>query len=448
MRRFFCLILIACAAAFSAGSATADEFHYTNLPIGDRASGMGGAYTAVSDDATGLYYNPAGIVYSEGRSISASVNAYYNTTKTYKSVIGGNGWERKSSSLLPNYFGVIQPVGRLKAGLSYAVPESIMSDQQQTFSDLQLSTSLQSLNPGVRITTYIINFNDEGNTYNFGPSIAAELTDGLSAGLTLYYFQRKNLRILNQLIKTSNGGSEWTNDYFHSEESGLRPILGFMFTPVTNVSVGLALSKYMVMSSDTTFQHTSERRNIAVWVDANDNGVIDQGEIVTNESDLPDGQKSIGAKRRYPAQVSLGVAWFPSASVLLTADMNYYERVNQQITALDGQLILLRERANAVTNFALGAEYYLTSNWAVRAGLYSDYANTPKIDTGGSDQSEHIDIYGATASVSHFTRNTAVTLGGGVTSGRGQSQIRGGTTPVQTAVSESWMLFLSSSYSY
>jgi long-chain fatty acid transport protein len=441
-------MLIACAAAFSAGSAIADEFHYTNLPIGDRASGMGGAYTAVSDDATGLYYNPAGIVYSEGRSISASVNAYYNTTKTYKSVIGGNGWVRESSSLLPNYFGVIQPVGRLKVGISYAVPESIMSDQQQTFSDLQLNTSLQSLNPGVRITTYIINFNDEGNTYNFGPSIAAELTDGLSAGLTLYYFQRKSLRILNQLIKTSNGGSELTNDYFHSEESGLRPVLGFMFSPVTNVSFGLALSKYMVMSSNTTFQHTSQRRNVASWVDVNNNGIIDPGEVVTDVSDLPDGQKSMGAKRRYPTQISLGGAWFPSASVLLTADVSYYERVNQQIATLDGQSVLLRSHANAVTNFALGAEYYLTRNWAMRAGLYSDFANTQKIDTGASDQSEHIDIYGVTASVSHFTRNTAVTLGGGVTRGKGQSQIIGGTTAIQTAVSESWMLFLSSSYSY
>jgi len=41
----------------------ADEFHYNNLLIGDRASGMGGAYTAISDDASGMYYNPAGIVY-------------------------------------------------------------------------------------------------------------------------------------------------------------------------------------------------------------------------------------------------------------------------------------------------------------------------------------------------------------------------------------------------
>ena len=55
-------------------SVLADEYHYNNMLIGDRASGMGGAYTAVSDDATGMFYNPAAIVYVGDRNFSASVN--------------------------------------------------------------------------------------------------------------------------------------------------------------------------------------------------------------------------------------------------------------------------------------------------------------------------------------------------------------------------------------
>src|SRR3990172_2529925 len=54
----------------------ADEYHYNNILIGDRAAGMAGAYTAISDDPSGLYYNPAGIVFAPRRSFSASVNAY------------------------------------------------------------------------------------------------------------------------------------------------------------------------------------------------------------------------------------------------------------------------------------------------------------------------------------------------------------------------------------
>ncbi|MDH5258366.1 MAG: hypothetical protein OEX07_10165, partial [Gammaproteobacteria bacterium] len=55
---YFCLSII------FANTALADQYHYNNVLIGNRASGMAGAYVAVSDDPSGLYYNPSGIVYS------------------------------------------------------------------------------------------------------------------------------------------------------------------------------------------------------------------------------------------------------------------------------------------------------------------------------------------------------------------------------------------------
>jgi long-chain fatty acid transport protein len=413
------------AAVFLCGSASADDFHYTNLLIGDRASGMGGAYTAVSDDATGLYYNPAGVAYTSGRSISASVNAYYNTEKKYDSVIGGNGWVRKSSSLLPNYFGVVQPIGRFKVGISYAVPESIMEDQDQTIQQqLPLSSSIQSLNPGAYITSYVINFNSESTAYNFGPSIAME-SDSFAAGLTLYYYQKKTQWILNQIIKTNTGGYEWTNDYYQVEEKGLRPILGFMFTPIDKFSWGLAVSRILVESSDTKFQHAYRRENIAV-----DN--IPSNSNVVN---LPDGQSSLGEKRKYPTQIALGAAFFPTPSLLISADLNYYTKVSQ----VD---------AKEVFNPSFGMEYYFSKTWAMRAGLYTNFANTPKVSSDDINQNEHIDLYGTTLSLSRFTRNTSVTLGTGYTAGKGKAQIISGSNKIQDAESKSWMFFLSSSYSY
>lgn len=425
-KRIFNVIFIAGIATFSGITAMADEFHYTNLLIGDRASGMAGAYTAVSDDATGLYYNPAGIAYTMGRSFSASVNAYYNTEKKYKDVIaGGNTWVRTSSSLLPNYFGVVQPFGKFKVGISYAVPESLIEDQSQTFHDLPLGASIKDLpqNAGVTITSYIINFNSESSTYNFGPSIAMELSDNMSAGLTLYYFQHKNLTINNQIIQTSNGGYEITNSYEHLEEWGLRPVLGFMWSPMDKVSVGLAISKVMLLSSDTSVQQAYERRGIAVDTTGSD------------AVSLPDGQTSTDEKRKYPTQVSLGVAWFASPSLLLSGDLNHYTAVKEQWM-------------DEVNNIALGAEYYFTRNWAVRGGFFTDFANTPKVSSVRMNQLEHIDLYGGTLSISRFTRNTAVTLGGGYTFGDGKAQEVDNSTNIQNTEVRGWMFFLSSSYSY
>jgi long-subunit fatty acid transport protein len=103
---------------------------------------------------------------------------------------------------------------------------------------------------------------------------------------------------------------------------------------------------------------------------------------------------------------------------------------------------------SAVNNLSLGAEYYLTKTVAMRAGFFTDFANTKKISSDKINQDEHIDLYGTTFSISRFTRNTSVTLGSGYTYGKGEAQIIGGSNKVQDAVSQGWMLFLSSSYSY
>ncbi|MGC1456505.1 MAG: outer membrane protein transport protein [Nitrospirota bacterium] len=437
-KKLLWLTFTVCGALFTGNFAAADDFHYTNLLVGDRASGMGGAYTAISDDATGLYFNPAGIAYASVRSFSASVNAYYENDKTYKNVIGGNGWSRSSSSLLPNYFGVVQPLGRFKIGFSYAVPDSIMEDQSQTFGSLDLNASIQPLNPGVRISSYIINFNNENNVYNIGPSIATEITDNLSTGLTLYYYQRKTLWILNQIIKTTNDGFEQTNQYYHANERGLRPILGFMWSPVNNVSVGLAMSKVFITSSSIDFQSSYVRENIFT------SPTNSSEKSLPGDPNNPSG--SSDDKRKTPKQISLGIAWFPSASLLLTADINYFSVKSV------GDIVSFKGHADSgiedVVNIALGTEYYFTRNWALRAGLYTDYANTPDVQTGGINQNEHIDLYGGTMSISHFTRNTSVTLGGGLTLGSGKAQILSGRTDIQTVDSKGWTLFLASSYSY
>ncbi len=421
-------IFIVCVVVSCLGVAHADDYHYTNLLVGDRASGMGGAYTAVSDDATGLYYNPAGIVYVTGRNVSASVNAYYDNEKTYKNVIGGNGWSRRSSSLLPNYFGVIQPVGKFKIGLSYAVPDSVLEDQNQTFGPLDLNAQIQTYNPGVRISRYIINFNDENNVYEFGPSIATELTDNLSAGITLYYYQKRELWILHQIIETTNGGDEETDQRFHTSEQGLRPILGFMWSPVKTLSLGLAVSKIMLYNASTDFQYSYHRDNIAVDAIPADSNLIS----LPGDPGNPSAGNSV--KRQYPTEVSFGAAWFPTQSLLLSADVKYFTKNSDQ-------------NAEQVTNLALGAEYYISKSVALRGGLYTDNAITPKLDPAGTNQPEHIDLYGATASVSHFTRNTAVTLGGGYTAGTGKAQIVS-NGPIQTAESKGWTAFLAASYSY
>jgi len=48
--------------------------NYNSILIGDQAAGMGGAYTAMSSDASAVsFYNPAGLAFLKGHSFSGSI---------------------------------------------------------------------------------------------------------------------------------------------------------------------------------------------------------------------------------------------------------------------------------------------------------------------------------------------------------------------------------------
>lgn len=415
LRRVMAVLGMTVVLGCLAGIASADEFHYNNLIIGDRAIGMGGAYTGISDDPSGLYYNPAGVVYTTGRNLSASVNAFYSMNKKYNGVIGGLGWERNATALLPNFFGIVQPFGKLKFGFSYAVPDSIKEDQDQTFYG-SLPTGL-----GSPATRYTINFNNEDNTYLFGPSIAAELTSRLSAGLTLYVYHRSNQSTLNQFIQLQDGRYEWSNQYIEKVERGYKPILGFMITPVEKLSIGISVAKTFLTSASMETQTTVK-----------DAEVLPTNTItITN----PPGDAS---KRKFPTEVRLGAAYFASPSLLVSADAAYYTKVSDPE---NGDRV-------SVVNIAVGSEYFLNKNWALRGGIYTNMANTPDLDASRFNQDEKVDLYGMSLSISNYSRNTSVTFGGSMATGSGDAQILANSSNIQTVDVESWMIFLSSSYSY
>src|SRR5262245_10119252 len=64
-------IPFALASLLAAPSAHATKYagEFLKVPIGARAVGMGGAFTAVADDATAPWWNPAGMVYLPYREV-------------------------------------------------------------------------------------------------------------------------------------------------------------------------------------------------------------------------------------------------------------------------------------------------------------------------------------------------------------------------------------------
>jgi long-chain fatty acid transport protein len=394
--------------------AKADEFHYNNMLIGDRAAGMGGAYTAISDDATGLYYNPAGIVFVGDKNFSASVNAFYSQTKKFDNVIGNKSFERNSSALLANYFGIVKPFGRYKVGFSYAVPDAVSENQNQEFS---------SVSPTV--DRLIINLSNRDSTYNVGPSIATEINDDLAIGLTLYAHQRDVQFTLNQFKENTDTTIRWANSYFTLNETGIKPILGIAWSPAEKISLGLSLSKTFVLRSSSTIQRTC-------WDTST-------GDVCLNDVSTPTLQRPTfvtgSIKREYPTNLAVGAAYFANRDLLISADWSYHTAVKD---ATFGDKI-------ATYNLALGTEYYINRKWAVRSGVYTNFANTPNIQAGVTNIEEHVNLYGLSLSLTNFSGSASVTVGGSMNYGTGKAQLVDGLS-VQNASTLGWLMFLSSSY--
>jgi long-chain fatty acid transport protein len=425
MKRASTITLLLGFAALSTGTACADDYHYVNMLIGDRASGLGGAYTAVADDATGLFYNPAGVVYARGGNLSASVNAFHVTRSSYKDVLGSGDWNRESSSLLPNFFGVIQPLGKGMAGFSYAVTDSVQENLDQVFH-----------NQPAWVDRYIINLNNDDTTYKFGPSYAAEIRPGLSLGLTAYaHFRTTRInmqQVLTGIHATNSSGDplsyEWSSSYYQNQESGIEPILGLMWTPAERVTLGASVRKVTVLDSTVRVQSTcASDYPASSCTSGGSPSTTPLSPLVTEVSD----------QREYPTQATLGIAWFPSETLLWSADVNWYEATEDDV----------RGERPATWNASAGVEYYVSPTWALRGGLYTSNANTPELDEAKTNQNEHVDLLGLSASLSRFTRNSSITLGIALASGEGKAQIvSGGTVQDETIFTAT--AFLSTSYSY
>lgn len=391
----------------------ADAYHYINMLLGDRASGMGGSYVAISDDTAGLYYNPAGIVYSAGSNISGSMNAYHYQRTTYSNVLSGKDWIRTTNSLIPNFFGMTQRLGPGTFGFSYAVTDSVLEDQDQIFPGVP--------GPG---SNFIINFNNQDVTYNLGPSYAIEIINGLSIGLTMYGFVHEQEQILSQSFDFYTANEfHLESSLFHIEEYGVKPVLGIMYAPVPKVSLGASFSYTYIGYSYARLQRTCTTNYTGGTV----NAPCILGEFFRDD-------KVFYSRNEYPWKLDLGLAVFPSPSLALSLSSNIHQPWNGM--------------EMPVINIASGIEYYVSPRWALRGGIYTNFANTPEIVVGQKFQKDHVDLFGSSLSLSHFTRSSVLTVGVAGQYGSGQAQIIAGRNDIYATEVVSATAFMSSTYSF
>ncbi len=409
------------AACFAWTELRADEYHYKDVLIGERASGLGGAYVAISDDPSGIFHNPAGIAFAADNYLSISANAYNTGTQRFLNVFPGKDYTYRNRNFFPSIFGFTQSVGKSKIGIAIMTPVADLIDQDDSISNDANAADVRTLTR---------RFFRQDTTYQAGPAWAREISSSLSVGISLFGFYRIEKLIDNQLIQIDPSG---TNKYYLQNTSlertqlGVIPKIGVEWMPIAKWSFGLTVSKTYNVEGSGKYKLLASKST-------SDNGPVTPTGNFTNDMSLT-GSNRVANDVIAPYAFSLGAAYFHSKQFLLTAQVDLY-------TAEKFPDYPVR----AVVNWSIGSEYFASDWLALRLGFFSNNARSRPLAAGGVNQMPHVNLKGSTFSASLFRTNSSVTLGAAYSWGTGQGQAIFNNTTVQTISQTALTIYLSGSY--
>jgi hypothetical protein len=393
----------------------ADDYHHKNVLIGERAAGLAGAFTAMSDDPSGIYYNPAGLAFVFENYVSLSANAWASTKYVFKDVVEGQDYTLNSAALVPAYFGFTQSVGRTKWAFAIVVPNSDLIDQNDTLNNFVSSTG----------QNYITRrYYKIDNTYFAGPAVGIELADNMSAGVSLMGNFRLFKSIDNQIGAFQDGSYFTQNSYLEVFSKQFSPKLGVQWMPAPKLSLGASVGM------DFSLGATATVRRVGTTQVPNTNPVdyVTQTGVFSN--DISDtGEQLISYSPINFMRSSFGVAWFASKSFLLSADVDIIYPLNSSSHKL-------------TFNESVGVEWYVNDGMPVRLGLMTN--NSSASDSGIVGEATSVNFYSVTSGVSWVGGGSSFSLGFAYGLGSGEGRVTG--SGVQKVEGTQYSIFLQGSY--
>jgi hypothetical protein len=169
MKKFLLIIFsfaLLCGTALSQVTKTGTTAaKFLSIGIGPRANAMGGAFTAIANDASALYWNPAGAASLE------QFEAMFTYTSLYKDL-----------GINLNYFGLVLPAGDIG---NFGVSVTALD-----YGEMDVTTELYPEGTGEKFSA---------SSYSFALSYARNITEGFTAGVTVKY-------ILENIFNSSAAG--------------------------------------------------------------------------------------------------------------------------------------------------------------------------------------------------------------------------------------------------
>jgi len=358
----------------SEGGAQTVYNNYQHL-IGARGASMGGAFTALADDSSALWYNPAGLARVKTPTLNVAANSY----NYYKQDISGyNEFQRADGSYdsldvsFEDYSVVANTLSyAMRVGEKSAIAAGLFVPYQ---SSLTAQGKVVTTGPTMLIDAdvqLVLNEKFYMGMLGFGTQLFDWLNIGVSAcyGLNRYNLEIQTNVLLSLLPLPPASNILFTTDQRTvREQQTLHGGLGAQILLGGGNSIGIYGQTPAFRVSGRVKEEIKSKSSIA-------------GMTVT--SDREPLKDEIGG-RVLPGFLSIGYG---------------YERTNSWGVSIEAVPVFTSEtNDNAVINFKAGFEFFLAETLILRGGFFTDFSQMDDV-TVKSRNKEQWDYYGGTVSM-------------------------------------------------
>ncbi|HYS07194.1 MAG TPA: thiamine phosphate synthase [Myxococcales bacterium] len=405
---------ITLALLLCASSASADDARYQDYPIGTRAMALGGAFVALSDDPSGLYYNPAGICDTRRLNVSVSASLYglERQSTTGKISIGPGTFSiagLAELNVIPGEAGMIKGAGKLdERGASWAygfdvsVP-SFRSSRTDASDPFEVHT---------RITD---------RTFTVAAGAAARFNEKLNLGFSVQYVLR--------LYETSE-------DALNVQGDPVNPAVGVYHANasfqngnlVTVVGAKYRLSDEWLLGASIGLPGAPLHSGGSVTVQDVVSVPGSPAQVIVKNSGV-DSQTSV------PAMARIGAAWTRPQQWTVSGQLvghlgASYDRFN--VPPDIAQRLRLQDHIERkpVLDLNLGGEYLFSPSYALALGFFTSHSAAPGFQlnpdgtlASGSSREPHVNLYGGTLTLGMYGEHSLSHLGVSVSYGSGETAV-------------------------
>ncbi len=336
-------ISMAALALFFSTAATAGGFYIPEQGV--RGMAMGNAYTAIADDASAIWFNPAGIGFQDGTVITAGADVI-TPTNEFTPTGSATVYKTKSKNFFVPHGYVSYGNENLPVtlGLGIYAPFGLSTDWSGSGAPFTATAT-----PALFSAT--VSFS-EIQMANINPTLAYKVSDNLSVAVGADYYKVNKVVLNNQILLLNGNGDGWG----------------------ANVGVLYKEGPYSF--------GVSYRTRVKADISGTATGA---GPLVAG------GSTSATTSVTFPDMLNVGAAYKVTDAIRLSMDVDWvnwktFDKILVNYTpstltaALGATSSTIPENWKATTTFRLGAEWAYNEKMVARAGYAYDPSPITDVD--------------------------------------------------------------------